>query len=256
MSQQGLRQSSFRAIGGTTGSLNEDMLAAFAAEAVIPAGASFNGAFILWLQARLSSADDSLPGLMQAFAEANGAHNWSSLGSFDPAAEELIVSVAASADDATEVISTGVVTVTDDHERFRDINLTGIRFLPAIAQGTPLISATLRMVVSITSSSQGAATVHGEDVDDAAQYTTAANNISSRTTTTASSTLAIVGSNAGKIVEFLVTDPVQEIVNRAGWVSGNGLGLVISSTIGGGRFYAAQDHATFDPPTLILRFAA
>jgi hypothetical protein len=86
VSQQGLRQESFRAIGGTTGTYNEDARAAFEAEATVPAGATFNEAFILWLQARLSSADDNLPGLMQAFAEAEGADKWSSLGSFDPAA--------------------------------------------------------------------------------------------------------------------------------------------------------------------------
>jgi hypothetical protein len=34
---------------------------------------------------RLSSSEQNLPGLMQAFAEANGAQNWPSLGSFPPA---------------------------------------------------------------------------------------------------------------------------------------------------------------------------
>ena len=48
MSQQGLRQASFRAIhGGPGGTLNEDAYAAFATEATAPAGTSFNGAFIL-----------------------------------------------------------------------------------------------------------------------------------------------------------------------------------------------------------------
>lgn len=60
------------------------MRAAFAVEATIPAGATFNEGFMLWLQARLVSTETNLPGLMQAFAEAEGATNWSSLGSFDP----------------------------------------------------------------------------------------------------------------------------------------------------------------------------
>ena len=84
MSQQGLRQASFRAIGSTTLDYNGDARAAFEAEATIPAGTDFNGAFILWLQTRLSSVDTSLPNLMQAFAVAEGATNWSSVGSFDP----------------------------------------------------------------------------------------------------------------------------------------------------------------------------
>ena len=81
---QGLRQASFRTIGGTTGTYNEDARAAFETEATVPAGATFNEAFILWLQARLSSADTSLPGLMAAFAADLGLDNWNSVGSFDP----------------------------------------------------------------------------------------------------------------------------------------------------------------------------
>ena len=46
---------------------------------------TYNGCMIAWLQLRLTSEDDNLPGLMQAFAEAEGAHNWSSVGAFDPA---------------------------------------------------------------------------------------------------------------------------------------------------------------------------
>jgi hypothetical protein len=56
MSQQGLRQASFQAIGGTTGSHNEDAYAAFEAEATVPAGTPINGAFILWLQARVGGS--------------------------------------------------------------------------------------------------------------------------------------------------------------------------------------------------------
>jgi hypothetical protein len=85
--QQSARQASFRAIhGGTRRDYNGDARAAFEAEATIPARAIFNDAFIIWLRTRLSSSDESLPGLMQAFAEANGAYSWSSLGSFDPMA--------------------------------------------------------------------------------------------------------------------------------------------------------------------------
>lgn len=80
--QQGLRQASFRAIGGTVGTYQGDSRAAFEAEATVPATATYNEAWLLWLQFRLSSTDQNLPGLMQEFAVANGAHNWSSLGSF------------------------------------------------------------------------------------------------------------------------------------------------------------------------------
>lgn len=86
MSQQGLRQESFRAIhGGDPLSYNGDARAAFETEATVPAGATYNGAFILWLQARLTSENASLNGLMAEFAAAEGADKWSSVGAFDPA---------------------------------------------------------------------------------------------------------------------------------------------------------------------------
>lgn len=82
MSQQGLRQESFRTIGGTTGTLEQDMLAAFAASDPVRDSGTFNERFMLWLQDRLSSTDTNLLNLMQAFAESKSAHNWSSLGTF------------------------------------------------------------------------------------------------------------------------------------------------------------------------------
>ena len=82
---QGLRHASFQTISSTTGNTyNEAARAAFETEATIPAGATFNEAFILWLQARLSSSDTSLPGLMAAFAADQSVDNWNSVGSFDP----------------------------------------------------------------------------------------------------------------------------------------------------------------------------
>ena len=78
--QQGARQASAQAVATTTLTHNGDLRAMFQAEATIAAGMTYNGAFIKWLQARLISSADNLPGLMQACAEAEGAHNWSSLG--------------------------------------------------------------------------------------------------------------------------------------------------------------------------------
>jgi hypothetical protein len=68
---QALRQASFRAIHGGPGSdFNSDAMRAFATEAVNPAGTTFNGAFIIWLQTRLGSSETNLADLMNAFAVA------------------------------------------------------------------------------------------------------------------------------------------------------------------------------------------
>jgi hypothetical protein len=65
-------------IGGTTCTYEEGC-AAFEAEATIPTGATFNEAFILWLQERLDSSDDCLPGLSRR----SPSGKESSLGSFE-----------------------------------------------------------------------------------------------------------------------------------------------------------------------------
>lgn len=84
MTQQNLRQTSFRAISGTEGTYDEDSRAAFATEALVFPGDTYNEAWIKWLQVRLDSTDENLPNLMAAFATLQGATNWSSVGSFAP----------------------------------------------------------------------------------------------------------------------------------------------------------------------------
>lgn len=44
----------------------------------------FNGRLLLWINAQLSSAYTNLPEAMQAYAESEGAYNWSSLGLTGP----------------------------------------------------------------------------------------------------------------------------------------------------------------------------
>lgn len=86
--RQALRQASYRAIGGTVSTYSGDAMAAMAAEleaAEIAVPATFNGRQIAWLQLRTGSSSNNINMLMQQFAEDNGAYNWSSMGTFDPA---------------------------------------------------------------------------------------------------------------------------------------------------------------------------
>lgn len=74
------RHSSVRTITSTTGSIEEDWIAAFDDDSV--AAGTFNERFIGWLQARLTSTDDNLPGLKAEFAIDKGATSWNGLGTF------------------------------------------------------------------------------------------------------------------------------------------------------------------------------
>lgn len=91
MSQQGRKQASVRAVTGTEESYEGDWHRLFDAWGVpaelVTATATttltFNERMLLWLNAAMGSAYDNLAEAQQAFAEANGAANWSSLGTFD-----------------------------------------------------------------------------------------------------------------------------------------------------------------------------
>jgi hypothetical protein len=87
MTTQGDRHSSFRAIGGGTGGFGGDAMTAMATEleaAELDVPETFNGLMVAWLQLRLTSSDDNLPGLLRAFAEQESASHWSGVGDFDP----------------------------------------------------------------------------------------------------------------------------------------------------------------------------
>lgn len=80
MSQQGARQASVRAVTGTTLDYNGDWSALFDLYA-IPQG-DWNGRMLAWINAALAKSYTNLPDAMQAFAQDQGAYNWSSLGTF------------------------------------------------------------------------------------------------------------------------------------------------------------------------------
>lgn len=92
-SQQGARQASARTIAGTTEHYEGDLRAMFEAEATIPAGTTYNGAFLLWLNERNGVTDTNINDAMQRFAAGEGPFNWSSLGPFSGGAlsEERLI---------------------------------------------------------------------------------------------------------------------------------------------------------------------
>ena len=84
MSNQGLRQASVRAVTSTTLNYEGDFHALFDLHS-IPEG-DFNGRFLAWIDAKLSTTHSDLPAALQALAEDNSAYNFDSLGTFDAAA--------------------------------------------------------------------------------------------------------------------------------------------------------------------------
>lgn len=77
------RHASFRAIGGTSGSYNEDAIAAMIIEGA--SGSTFEEIMISWLQIRLSSSKTNLTDLMNEFGVAEGFRNWNDMNTFSAA---------------------------------------------------------------------------------------------------------------------------------------------------------------------------
>lgn len=72
------QQASIRAVTGTEYSYNGDWHALFDLDG-IPVG-EWNGRLLAWINTQLVPDYADLPGAMQAFAEAQGAPNWNSMG--------------------------------------------------------------------------------------------------------------------------------------------------------------------------------
>jgi len=80
MTQQGLRQASARELSGfaTETNYNEDLTRLFDAQGV-PAG-TFNERQLRWINGSMAASYTNLNEAMQAYAESQGAYNWSSMG--------------------------------------------------------------------------------------------------------------------------------------------------------------------------------
>jgi hypothetical protein len=111
--------------------------------------------------------------------------------------------------------------------------LTGLRFQNLqIPQGATVQNVYVEFTADESDSGASNFTFQGEDVDSAAALTSTDFDLSSRVKTTASVTWNSVPSwsTGSKYQSPDLTSIVQEIVNRAGWSSGNDLVMVVSST--------------------------
>lgn len=160
-----------------------------------------------------------------------------------------IFSTGGSGDDANEVVSSGVMNTTGDGtvaavSRFDGTNHGGFRFAGVtIANGATINNATLKFDQLSFYSSNGAAvsntTLYGQNADNPINFGVGASDISARARTTANTT----GSNlldtvtAAQTNGYDVAAIVQEIVNRAGWVSGNAMVMLFIGTGTSGSNY-------------------
>ncbi|MBN1671382.1 MAG: PQQ-binding-like beta-propeller repeat protein [Kiritimatiellae bacterium] len=171
--------------------------------------------------------------------------------------------VAAGSDDAEERVSDGQVSLdSGDLELIRDgtnDQLVAVRFLNvAIPKGAALSNTFVQFKVDETAAESTALTIRGELNANAATFTSNETaNISSRpTTVTAAAWSPPAWDTAGAAgLDQQTADlsaVLQEVVDQAGWVSGNALALVIAGV--GKRTAEAHNGDAAGAPLLHVEF--
>jgi hypothetical protein len=141
--------------------------------------------------------------------------------------------VAASADDALE-LGNGTVSITSDIGVLDAANeYGGLRWAAAVPNAATINSATVSVVPS-AGSDEPLHNLDFEAADDAAEFTTDTNNISSRTLTGNPVLWDDVDLGADSATFFPAPDvsvPLQAVIDRVGWSSGNNVVGVIRQPI-------------------------
>src|SRR3990167_5537930 len=137
-------------------------------------------------------------------------------------------------DDASQNRTSSVAVLNETIKMFGSLSTNasyiGYRITNvAIPNASTVRHAYLKVYVSsITSASNATVTVSCEAADNSAAFTASVNDLSSRTLTSASTAPVLSDLPEGFKV-FDITTALQEVVNRAGWVSGNAITVLFTS---------------------------
>lgn len=158
--------------------------------------------------------------------------------------------VGASSDDAREgggtVVTNGTTMTIASSGQWIGCRFTALNIPP----GSAIDAATLEFNISSTSFDDPNCPIYAEAVDDAATFTTASNDISGRTRTTASVTWSGTSLGTGWKTTPDISAVIQEVINRAGWTSGNDLNILMGFASGANVRVLSYDNAPADAPIL------
>jgi hypothetical protein len=173
-------------------------------------------------------------------------------------ADTLSLTVGSSADDSAESASSGSQFRTSDHVMNATFTSHGAaRFNNVtVPVGATITSATLSLATGAKTGDINL-DVLAEDVDDSPALGTGTNELSNKTLTTA--TVLWTGTAASTDTyndSPDISSVIQEIVDRAGWTSGNDITIVITSNTGNTTQLRAQDYSGSVPPQLEIVYTA
>ena len=154
-------------------------------------------------------------------------------------AQVVEVQISESSDDAEQRSTLAMSLTSSDLELVDDGSreqIVGLRFNGiAISNGAIITNAYVQFQADEVDSDVALIEIQGQDTDNATTFTSASGNISSRTLTTASvgwnpPPWNIVGAAGLDQRTPNIASVIQEIVNRAGWASGNSLAIIFNGS--------------------------
>jgi len=167
----------------------------------------------------------------------------------------LNLQVGASLDDASEDTGVSVATTAVNIRNDTTYDWSGVRFQSVtIPAGSTINTAVPQINVAFTSNDDVNVNIYAEDADNAAAFSTGLNDISNRTPTTATVSRNATAVGTGWYSLPDVTALVQEVVDRAGWGSGNSLALLLETVTGSDLRYRAYDFAAGDAAKLDIDY--
>lgn len=162
-------------------------------------------------------------------------------------------SVSASSHDARQaggtVNTTQASLVLSDSDNYGGILFPNV----TIPQGATINSATLTVNVFNTATDDPHTDIYCEAADNASVFSATSNNISDRPLTTAVVNWTATGIGGGAKNAPDLAGPVQEVVNRAGWASGNSLVFILDHlSTSSFRFYSYDSGSNY--PSLSITY--
>lgn len=164
--------------------------------------------------------------------------------------------VNASANDADQAGSTMDITGSALNANSAT-QYVGYRFTNVtIPAGSTITAATLNVEVYSGSYDDPDVTIYADDSDSAAAFTTTANDISGRTQTTATTAwnATAIGTGIKTTPDFKTS--VQEVIDRAGWASGNAMAIIYKGNSGSAIRTRAWDAGTGSPAEISITYTA
>lgn len=165
-------------------------------------------------------------------------------------------SIAASADDARQDVSTVVLNganiTIDTATRYGGLRFQNV----TIPQASTINTATITVTLPSLAFDDPDVTIWAQAIDDAAAFTTGSNDISGRTATSATVTWTATGIGTGAKSSPSLVSIIQEIINRAGWVSGNDLALILKGNSTNAFRFNAFDGGGADYATINIDYTA